>query len=133
MNTSTGDILKVVIKYGDLEAEIEGTFDEVWKFTNSFFKQIKVNLVSGSRSAVITTEGKSVPEILVELRNTGFFDEPKNSKQCFNKLKELGKTDITPNAVSMALKGLVKRGELKRISQGRSFAYVAPYIDFEGD
>lgn len=128
----TTNSLKVAIKYGDLEAKIEGTFDEVWRFTNSFFKQIKVNLVSGSKSAVITTEGKSVPEILVELRINGFFDEPKSSKQCFNKLKELGKTDITPNAVSMALKGLVKRGELKRVLQGKSFAYIAPYIDFEG-
>lgn len=91
-----------------------------------------MNLVSDPKSVVITTTGKNVPEILVELRNNGFFDEPKSSKQCFNKLKELGKTDITPNAVSMALKGLVKKGELKRVLQGKSFAYIAPYIDLEG-
>lgn len=110
MKSQPMNTLKVSIKYDELEAKIEGTFDEVWKFTNSFFKQIKANLVSGSGSVVITTEGKSVPEILVELRNNGFFDEPKSSKQCFNKLRELGKTDMTPNAVSMALKSLVKKG-----------------------
>jgi len=104
MKSRSMDILRVSIKYGELEAEIEGTFDEVWMFVNNFFKQIKVNLVRGSKNAVITTEGKSVPEILVELRNNGFFDEPKSSRQCFNKLKKLGKTDITPNAVSMSLK-----------------------------
>jgi len=32
----------------------------------------------------------------------------------------------------MALKGLVKKGELKRVLQGKSFVYIAPYIDFEG-
>jgi len=130
---ASGDILKLVIRYGDLEAEMEGTYDEVWKFMNDFLKQVKASLVSDSRSAAITTEGKSVSKILIELRNNGFFNEPKNSKQCFNKLKDLGKTDITPNAVSMALKSLVMRGELKRISQGKGFVYVAPYIGFEGD
>ena len=49
----------------------------------AFFKQIKVNLISDTKGAVITTKGKSVPEILIELRNNGFFDEPKNSRQCF--------------------------------------------------
>ena len=132
-DSSVGDTLKVFIKYGDLEGEIEGAFDEVWKFTNNFFKQIKATLVSGSKNVVISTEGKSVPEILIKLRNSGFFDEPKSSKQCFNKLRELGKTDITPNAVSTALKDLVKKGELKRKSQSRGFVYVAPYVNLEGD
>jgi len=75
-------LLKVSIKYGDLEANLEGTFDEVWKLTNNFFKQIKRNLISNVKSVIIVTKGKSVPEILIELRNNGFFDEPKDSKQC---------------------------------------------------
>lgn len=127
------ETLRVSIKYGELEAEIEGTFDKVWKFTNNFFKQIKMNLGFSSKSAVIPTEGRSVPEILVELRNSGFFDEPKSSKQCFNKLKGLGKTGITPNAASMALKNLVKKGELKRVIESKGFAYIAPYVELEGD
>ena len=130
MRTShiTDKTLKISIRYGDLEAEIEGSFDEVWKYTNDFFKQIRISLDSSSKGAIISTKGKSVPEILIELRNTGFFDEPKASNQCFNKLKELGKTDITPNAVSMALKNLVKEGELKRTREGGKFLYIAPYV-----
>jgi len=130
MRTSriTDKTLRISIKYGDLEAEIEGSFDEVWKYTNDFFKQVKISLDSSSKGAIISTKGKSVPEILIELRNTGFFDEPKASNQCFSKLKELGKTDITPNAVSMALKNLVKEGELKRTREGGKFLYIAPYI-----
>lgn len=125
--------LKVHVEYGELKADIEGDFDDVWKTINNFFKEVKAHLVSQTKGAIITTKGKSVPDVLLELRNVGFFDEPKSSKECLNKLKELGKTDITPNAVSMALKKLVERGELKRVSQGRSFVYVAPYIDFRGD
>jgi len=130
MRTShiTDKTLKISIRYGDLEAEIEGSFDEVWKYTNDFFKQIRISLDSSSKGAIISTKGKSVPEILIELRNTGFFDEPKASNQCFNKLKEHGKTDITPNAVSMALKNLVKEGELKRTREGGKFLYIAPYV-----
>ena len=127
------DLLKVHLKYGELEADVEGSFDDVWKTINNFLREIKANLVSESKSVVITTAGKTVPEILIELRNVGFFDEPKSSKQCLNKLKELGKTDITPNAISMALKKLVERGELKRVSQGKSFLYIAPYVDFRGE
>jgi len=69
MTLQSANLLRVSIKYGELEAEIEGTFDEVWRLANSFFKQIKANLISDAKSAVITTKGKSVPEILVELRN----------------------------------------------------------------
>jgi len=49
------------------------------------------------------------------------------------KLKELGKTEIKSNIVQMALNRLVELRELKRVSQGRSFAYIAPYVDFQGD
>lgn|GEM_PF-1516469 len=134
MKTSQSmNLLKVSIKYGELEASMEGTFNEVWRLVNSFFKQIKSNLISDTKGAVITTKGKSVPEILIELRNNGFFDEPKNSRQCLTRLKELGKTEIKPNAIQMALKRLVETGELKRVSQGKGFAYIAPYVDFEGD
>ena len=49
------------------------------------------------------------------------------------RLKEFGKTEIKPNAIQMALKRLVETGELKRVSQGKGFAYIAPYVDFEGD
>ena len=121
---SQHNTLKVSTKYGKLEAEIEGTFDEVWKFTNSFFKQIKVSLVSNAKSVIIVTKGEGIPEILIELNN-GFFDEPRDSMQCLKKLKKLGKTEIKRSAVQMALKRLVELGKLKRVTQGRSFAYSA--------
>lgn len=134
MKTSQStNLLGVTIKYGELEANMEGTFDEVWRLVNSFFKQIKANFISDTKGAVITTKGKSVPEILIELRNNGFFDNPKSSGQCLAKLKELGKTEIKLSAVQMALKRLVETGELKRASQSKGFAYIAPYVDFEGD
>lgn len=127
------EVLRVSLKYKDLEAEINGDFDNVWRYTNDFFREIKKSLFTGHRSSIIHTDGKTVPEILIALRDNGFFNGPKSSKKCYNKLKELGRTDITQNAVSMALKNLVKKGELKRMSEGRSFNYIAPYIDLEGD
>jgi len=47
-------------------------------------------------------------------------------------LKEIGKTGITPNAISMALKSLIEKGELIRREdpekQGK-FLYSSPYIE----
>ncbi|MCX7998246.1 MAG: hypothetical protein N3A69_04745 [Leptospiraceae bacterium] len=132
-SSQLNSLLQVNIKYGGLEANIEGDFDEVWKTINHFLKEIKVNLILQTKGAIIPIKRKNVPEVLMELRNVGFFDGLKNSKECIDKLKELGKTDVTPNAVSIALKNLVERGGLKRVSQGRIFAYMAPYINFQGE
>lgn len=121
-------LLKINIKYGELESNIEGNYSEVWKFTNEFLKNVKLNFSNSSKNAIISTKGKSVSNILLDLRNTSFFDDPKSSKDCFKKLKEFGKTDITSNAISMALKDLVEKGELKRIQETGKFLYTAPYV-----
>src|SRR5208337_1990196 len=122
--------LKVHIKYGDLETDLEGEYLEVWKISNDFLKGIKQNL--DTKNSIISIKGKSVPEILLELRNQNYFNNPKSSPDCFYKLKEIGKTGITPNAISMALKSLIEKGELIRREdpekQGK-FLYSSPYIE----
>jgi len=121
------NILRVEIEYKDAKVKVEGEYDDVWKSINEFFKKIKETFFPAS--AIISVKGKSVPEILVSLRDNGFFNEPKTSKKAYNEIKMLGKTDITPNAVSMALKDLLSRGELRRFKLKNAYVYLAPYID----
>jgi len=111
-NSESHPPLKINIKYGDLETNIEGEYLVVWKISNDFLKGIRQNL--DPKNSTISIKGKSVSGILIELRNQNYFDLPKSSPDCFNKLKELGKTGVTPNAISMALKSLVENGELIR-------------------
>jgi len=127
--------LKVSIQYKDLKAEVEGDFNEVWKTINSFLNKVRTILMQSDGTHVgIKRKGSksSITDILIELRNTGFFDKPRNSKECITKIKELGRTNITPNAVLMALKYLVEKGELKRkMIKSKSYVYFAPYVDDE--
>jgi hypothetical protein len=125
-NNDSLPLLKVYIKYKDLEASLEGDYSSVWKLSNDFLKGIRQNL--DPSKPIFTIKDKSVPDILVDLRNSGFFNIPKSSSECVNRLKELGKTDITPSAVSMALKFLVERGELTRQESSKKpgqFLYLA--------
>jgi hypothetical protein len=128
---NTGNSLKIFLKYGKLEASLEGNYSEVWKFSNDFLKSIRQNFDSKSTNAIISTKNKSVADILIDLRNSSFFDEPKSSPDCFKKFKELGKTGITPNAISMALQKLAQKAELKRYEDSNKlgkYVYIAPYI-----
>jgi hypothetical protein len=120
--------LKVNIEYKELRLNLEGAYDDVWKSVNEFFKEIR-NTLSPEISRAITVKGKNVPEILIELRNQGFFDEPRTVTQIYSRISELGKTEITPNAVSMSLKDLSAKGEFQRFKKGRGYVYIAPYVD----
>jgi len=122
--------LKISLKYGDLEANLEGNYSDVWKFTNDFLKGIKQTLGSKEKNAIIISKGRSVPEIIIQLRNSCYFDESKTSQECYNRLKELGKTEISPDAVQMALQRLVQKGELARrenVDKPGTFVYMAHY------
>ena len=127
--------LKVLIQYRDLKAEVEGDFNEVWKTINSFLNKVRTILMQSDKTHIsVKRKGSksSITDILIELRNAGFFDKPRSSKDCITKIKELGKTNITPNAVQMALKHLVEKGELKRkMVKNKSYVYFAPYVDNE--
>ncbi len=121
--------LKINIKYGDLETSLEGEYSDVWKISNDFLKSIRQNL--DTKKPILSIKDKSVSGIIIDLRNNNFFNTPKSSPDCFNKLKELGKTGMTPNAISMALKSLVEKGELIRREDSEKpgkFVYSAPYM-----
>jgi hypothetical protein len=118
------------MKYGDLETSLEGEYSEVWKLSNDFLKGIRQNL--DTKNPIFSIKDKSVPDIIIDLRNGNYFNTPKSSPDCFNKFKELGKTGITPNAISMALKSLVEKGELTRredLEKPGKFVYSALCID----
>lgn len=122
--------LKVNMKYRDLEASLEGDYSEVWKLSNDFLKSIRQNL--DTKNPILTIKDKTVSDIIIDLRNSNYFNTPKSSPDCFNKFKDLGKTGITPNAISMALKSLVEKGELCRREDSEKpgkFVYTAPYIN----
>jgi len=123
--------LKIFIRYGELEANIEGSFLDVWKFSNEFLNKISQNIAPKSGNTSISLKNKTVPDSLIELRNCSYFDQPKNSYDCFKKFKELGKTDVKQKVIMVALKRLVEDGELKRQEDPQKpgqFLYIAPYI-----
>lgn len=129
-NNDPQTVIKVHIKYKDLETNLEGDYSTIWKLSNDFLKGIRQNL--DTSKPIFTIKDKSVPDIIIDLRNSGYFDTPKNSTNCVARLKELGKTEITPNAVSMALKWLVEHGELRRQedpNKSGHFLYLATNVD----
>jgi len=121
------DILRVEIEYKDAKVKIEGQYNDVWKSVNEFFKKIKETFAPSS--SIVSVKGKNVPEILISLRDNGFFNEPKSCNKVYDEIKNLGKTDITSNAVSMALKDLSSLGEFRRFKLKKIYVYLAPYID----
>lgn len=124
-----GPHLYVSIKYRELNVEIHGPYNDTWKSVNKIFKKIKFELETPSKNSIIVVKGKTVQEILIDLRNTSFFDTPRSSNQCFEKLKELGKTGLSTAAIQMALKRLVTEGELKRTGATNKYLYIAPYVE----
>ncbi len=124
--------LYVSIKYRELNVEIHGPYNDTWKSVNEVLKKIKFELDAPSKNSIIFVKGKTVQEILMDLRNTDFFDTPRTSNQCFEKLKELGKTGLSTAAIQMALKRLVVEGELKRTGATSKYLYMAPYVEATG-
>jgi len=130
-NENSNQPLKIFLKYGELESKFEGSYSEVWKFSNEFLNKISQSIALKSGNTSISLKNKTVPDSLIELRNRSYFDQPKNSYDCFKKFKELGKTDVQLKVIMMALKRLVEDGELKRQEDPQKsgqFLYIAPYI-----
>lgn len=124
--------LYVSIKYRESNVEIHDPYNDTWKSVNEIFKKIKIELDSPSKNSIIAVKSKTVQEILMDLRNTGFFDTPRPSSQCFEKLKELGKTGLSNVAVQMALKRLIEERELKRTGTTSKYLYIVPYVESTG-
>ncbi|KXA99587.1 hypothetical protein AKJ43_02685 [candidate division MSBL1 archaeon SCGC-AAA261D19] len=128
--------LEIKIKYGDLQAEVKGEYSSVWKYTNEFFKKVRKEFKPEGEST-FSVEGKTLPEVITDLRDNGFFDKPRNSRATHRRVKELGKTGHTKSAVAMQLKNLSGKGELVRKSMeffgldGQGYAYVSPWYDLD--
>lgn len=124
--------IEVKIRYKDLHLETSGNYDAVWRSVNEFFRKIRRELSPQARR-VITVKDKDTSEVIVALRNNGFFDEPRVSGEVYTRFTELGKTDITPNAVQVQLKALSEEGQLVRREkaffgmEGQGFAYLSPW------
>ncbi len=116
----------VVITLGELKLEATGSVEILRRTIAEFFVQLAAS--KRGNGVPIATRQKSVREILMDLRDGGFFDEPKDTAACDRRLRELGKTDITRNAVAMALKALVEAGDLARRGSGKTFDYVSPAV-----
>ncbi|MFP4116260.1 MAG: hypothetical protein ACLFTQ_03615 [Candidatus Aenigmatarchaeota archaeon] len=128
--------LEVNIKYKDLDAELSGDYSTVRKGMNELFRKIRQELRSKGGEQV-SVKGNTLKEIIISLRDNGFFDSPRDSKSVNERINELGKTDQTKNAISMQLKRISEEGELVRKSKkffkesGRGYSYVAPWYDLE--
>jgi hypothetical protein len=117
---------RVSISVGDLTMEASGSVDVLRRTVAEFFARLAAMKRGGEASVIVGD--RSVREILLDLRDSGFFDEPRDSVSAYRRLREMGKTDITRNAVSMALKSLVEEGSLSRRAAGKTYAYVSPSV-----
>lgn len=115
------DELKVSIKYDGLEVNFSGSYDTVWKSINNFLKEMSFKLTK--KRGLISIKGKSVFKIIQDLIHHGFFEEEKTSSETVKKIRELGKTDVTREAVLMVLKDLTEKGELVRRQVGKKYLY----------
>ena len=120
-------IIHMKIKFNELESEFQGDYDSVWRLTNKFL--LEVSRQFRVEKQITTIKGKNVPDIILKLRDQGYFDSPKSSKDTIEKMSELGKTNITDNAIRMALKDLTERGSIKREKKGKEFQYNSPWVE----
>jgi hypothetical protein len=116
----------VVITFGDFKLEATGSADVLRRTVVEFF--LRLNASKKGRGLLITVGQKSVREILLDLRDNGFFDEPRDTMSCYLRLRELGKTGVTRNAVAMALKALVEEASLVRRGSGKTYVYISAEV-----
>lgn len=117
------------LSYRDLEAEMEGELRDVWKTINHLFAKIEVSIEK--QAGAIDVGQLNVSEVIVELRDREFLNEVRDRGTIFQRLQELGKTDISKEAVSMALKRLVTAGELKRRQVDNQYFFYAPWVEWD--
>lgn len=118
--------LKVHIEYGDLKADFSGNLSEVWQLLNSFLNKVSEVL---AKTVPIKVEGMSIPDVILSLRNSSWFDIPKDSMTTYQELKKKAVPSVKPEAVMMTLMSLVRKGEMKRFKKGRKYHYIAPWIE----
>ena len=117
------------IECGEFKGTFVGEYNEVWRSLNELLGRIAKSGIINSSDHSRPVGALSVGDILVEMRNTGFFNTARSSNDAFIRVRELGRTNMTRNAVSMALKSLVGKGELTRQSKGKSYVYLSPFAE----
>lgn len=107
--------------------KIEGTEEEVSNIISQFERSVTVNQVKKvqSRKNIIKKEQKkraAASDLIVELKEDGFFDKPKTLLETATKLEEKGY--IYPvTTLSGVMIGLVKKKLLGRKKSDRKWVY----------
>jgi len=117
------DNVKVKMKVGDMELEIEGPPEKI----TQVISQIMGNVgVSGEKKVVDKVPGKSCKEIIEDLWREGWFSQERKLADVYRELASRG-YNFDKSAISHALSSLTREGVLRRVGRERRYRYIQKY------
>ena len=133
------DTVKATINVKEGIVELEGPLEFVEKYLNLYRPDAsKWQSALSSKSGLKTKEeapkrvrkakpkgGVTCVEKILELRSEGYFKEPRARIEVQQYLKEKKGLIFKSNEVAANLKNLFSRGDLQRITEGKTFKYYS--------
>ncbi len=117
------DNIKVRMRVGDMELEIEGPPEKI----SHVISQIMGNVgVSTEKKEVDKIPGKSCKEIIEDLWREGWFSQERRLADVYRELTVRG-YNFDKSAISHALSALTKEGILRRVGRERKYRYIQKY------
>lgn len=116
--------LKAILELKDAKVTFEGNYDEVWRSIEEYLQRPNPSFDGGVAKGFKSGK-KSVAGMILELKDEGFFNQGRTPHETYLRIRERGRTNITSNAVSMALKRLVEISRMKRQSKGAGYVYFS--------
>ncbi|HIE37432.1 TPA: hypothetical protein EYP83_04605 [Candidatus Geothermarchaeota archaeon] len=120
---SNEENLKVRMKIGDMELEIEGPPEKITKVISQIMGNISI---STEYSGVDKTPTKSCKEIVEDLWREGWFSKERRLADVYRELAGRG-YNFDKSAISHALASLTKEGILRRVGRERKYRYIQKY------
>ena len=119
---SDKDEVKVRVKIGDLEVEIEGPPEKI----SAILSKVVGDLGSGHTQTKKEVFHKSCKEVIEELWREGWFNVERKLSDVYIELSKRG-YNFDKSAISHALASLAKEGILRRVGRERKYRYVQKY------
>ncbi len=115
--------VKVRMKVGDMEVEIEGPPDKISQVISQIMGKVG-GIKEPKRAEEIPA--KSCKELIEDLWREGWFSEERKLADVFRELNKRG-YNFDKSAISHALSSLTREGILRRVGKERRYRYIQKY------
>ncbi len=116
------DEIKVKMRYGDLELEVQGDPDKVYSLLSKI-----VGELGGEHTHTPESKYKrSCKEVIEDLWREGWFEKDRKLSEVYLELSTRG-YNFDKSAISHALAAMTREGKLKRLGKERKHRYIQKY------